>query len=109
MTDSGASHRTVSHLSLDPVAEAIRLHDLSVEYRAQGKHVKAKSASLRSLRILEKAVGPNHPDVANVLNTLAGVYEDLDQYEEAEKLCLRSVRIMETTAGDAPLDDDCAR
>src|SRR5688572_23479805 len=96
-------------ITRDAIQEAVRLHDLAVQYRAEGNHDKAKPASLRSLRILEKAVGPNHPDVANVLNTLASTYEDLDQYEEAEKLCLRSVQIMETIAGDPALDDDIAR
>ena len=30
----------------------------------------------RSVRMLEKALGPQHPDLANVLNTLGAIYED---------------------------------
>src|SRR5262249_32271867 len=48
----------------------------------------------QALHILEQAVGPDHPDVANVLNTLGQIIEEQGDYAEAESLYRRSVRIM---------------
>jgi tetratricopeptide (TPR) repeat protein len=72
--------------------------------RAEGKHARATSLSLRALRLLEKAEGSDHPDVANVLNTLAGVHEDQSEYPEAERLYQRAVKIMENAVGDADVE-----
>jgi hypothetical protein len=53
------------------VEEACRLHDEAGECYSRGKKKKAQSFFLRSLRLLESAEGPYHPDVASVLNSLA--------------------------------------
>ena len=59
----------------------------------------ALTVCAEALRLLEEAVGPDHPDVANVLNTFAAIHLDLDQYATAEALCRRSVGIMEQEFG----------
>ena len=79
----------------DPTDEACRLHEMAVSCRAEGKLDRAESLALRSLKIFQKACGPNHPDIANVLNNLAGVYQDRSEHKQAVKLYQRSVKIME--------------
>ena len=47
----------------------------------------------RSLAIREKALGPDHPDVARSLNNLAELYDDQGRYADAEPLYKRSLAI----------------
>ena len=58
----------------------------------------------RSLRILERESGPDHPDVANVLNTYGDIHLDLSRYTEAESFFRRSVRITADLSGDPDLE-----
>ena len=53
----------------------------------------------RSLAIREKALGPDHPDVAISLNNLAALLMDQAQYAEAEPLYRRSLAINEKALG----------
>jgi tetratricopeptide (TPR) repeat protein len=53
----------------------------------------------RSLAILEKALGPDHPDVAMSLNNLAALHEAQGQYAQAEPLLKRSLAIREKAIG----------
>ncbi len=53
----------------------------------------------RSVAILEKALGPEHPDVAASLNNLAGLYKVQGHYAEAEPLYKRSLAINEKALG----------
>ena len=53
----------------------------------------------RSLAIREKALGPDHPDVAGSLNNLAVLYHDQGRYAEAEPLYKRSLAIEEKALG----------
>jgi hypothetical protein len=78
----------------DPVGVACRLHAAAVTRREQGRFKAAQSACRRSLRILEQTVGTDHPDVANVLNSLAGIVQDLGEYARAEAVSRRSVGVM---------------
>jgi CHAT domain-containing protein len=47
----------------------------------------------------EKALGPNHPDVALSLNNLASLYSSQGRYDDAEPLYKRSLGIWEKTLG----------
>ena len=49
----------------------------------------------RSLAILEKALGPDHPDVAVSLNNLGELYRAQGRYAQAEPLYKRSLAIWE--------------
>jgi CHAT domain-containing protein/Flp pilus assembly protein TadD len=53
----------------------------------------------RILAIREKALGPNHPDVAQSLNNLASRYQDQGRYADAEPLYNRSLAIYEKALG----------
>ena len=52
----------------------------------QGRYADAEPLFKRSLAIREKALGPNHPDVATSLNNLARLYQDQGRYADAEPL-----------------------
>src|SRR5271170_4748983 len=47
----------------------------------------------------EKALGPDHPDVAQSLNNLALLYSSQARYADAEPLVKRSIAILEKTSG----------
>ncbi len=48
---------------------------------------------------MEKALGANHPDVAQSLNNLAALHENQGRYAEAEPLYKRALAIQEETLG----------
>ncbi|MCH6578498.1 MAG: CHAT domain-containing protein, partial [Proteobacteria bacterium] len=52
-------------------------------YHRQGKYAEAEPLHKRALAIREKALGPEHPDVATSLNNLAELYKAQDKYAEA--------------------------
>ena len=41
----------------------------------------------------EKTLGPNHPDLADILENLAGLYKDQGRYADAKALFKRSMAI----------------
>jgi Tetratricopeptide repeat len=47
----------------------------------------------RALAIREKALGPEHPDVASSLNNLVQLYYTQGQYGKTEPLCQRVLAI----------------
>ena len=53
----------------------------------------------KALAITEKALGPEHPDVATSLNNLAALYESQGRYAEAEPLYKRALAIREKALG----------
>jgi tetratricopeptide (TPR) repeat protein len=48
---------------------------------------------------MEKAFGPDHPEVAYSLNSLAGLYQDQRRYADAEALYKRALAIREKAVG----------
>src|SRR5262245_59301218 len=80
--------------SADPIATASRLHDAAVRRREQGQPRQAAPLCRRALRLLERHCGPDHPDVANVLNTLGSISLDLDHTTTASRCFRRATRIM---------------
>lgn len=87
-------------IACDPTEEASRLHDLAGAWRAQGQYAAALASSQHALMLCEQEVGLDHPDVANVLNTLTGIYEDQGNHAETERLYQRSVVLMEALSGE---------
>ena len=51
------------------------LNNLAGLYHAQGRYADAEPLYKRALAICEKALGPDHPDVALSLNNLAALYQ----------------------------------
>ncbi len=67
--------------------------------RAQYSYGEAESLYERSLKIKEKALGPDHFDVADSLNNLAVLYVRMGEYGEAESHYERALRIWEKAMG----------
>ncbi|MGH6847493.1 MAG: tetratricopeptide repeat protein, partial [Methylocella sp.] len=57
-----------------------------------GRYSEAEPLFQRALAIWEKALGPEHPDVATSLNNLALLYDAQGQYVQAEPLYRRAPR-----------------
>jgi tetratricopeptide (TPR) repeat protein len=57
-----------------------------------------------AIRLRERALGPDHPDVAQSLHNLALLYGSQRQYADAERLYQRSLAIREKALGGDHLD-----
>ncbi len=64
-----------------------------------GDHDNAVKAFTRGLRLLEKTLGNDHPDVATSLNNLALIHYSKARYEQAEPLYRRALMIDERVLG----------
>src|SRR6266851_4248860 len=64
-----------------------------------GKYEEAIPLVQRVLSMREKAVGPDHPDVAESLRILAGLHTRQGRYGDAEPLYQRSLAIFEEAHG----------
>jgi CHAT domain-containing protein/tetratricopeptide (TPR) repeat protein len=72
-------------------------------YWTLGQHIKAEAYFKRSLQMREAGLGPDHPDVASSLSSLAMVKAANREYEEAERLYKRVLDIRSRTiALDTP-------
>nr|XP_020653058.1 kinesin light chain 2 isoform X1 [Pogona vitticeps]XP_020653060.1 kinesin light chain 2 isoform X1 [Pogona vitticeps] len=80
------------------------LHNLVIQYAAQGRYEVAVPLCKQALEDLEKTSGHDHPDVATMLNILALVYRDQNKYKEAAHLLNDALAIREKTLGK----DHCA-
>ena len=75
------------------------LNNLAVLYQGTGRYAEAEPLFERALAIREKALGPDHPDVATRLNNLAVLYRDTGRHAEAEPLYQRALAIREKALG----------
>ncbi len=70
--------------------------------RAQGKYAVAEPLYKRALAIWEKALGPEHPDVATALENYAALLRKAGRGEEAAKLEARAKAIRAKHARENP-------
>ena len=75
------------------------LNDEVMSLYRQGQYDRAVVVAKKALEVAEKAVGPNHPSVAQSLNNLAGLYNTKGQYAQAEPLFKRALVIREKALG----------
>ncbi len=73
-------------------------------YQSKGDFARAEPLFERALHIKEKALGPDHPDVATSLNNLAGSYRAKGDFTRADPLFERALRIREKALGPDHLD-----
>jgi tetratricopeptide (TPR) repeat protein len=81
------------------LAQAQQLNQQVADLYQQGRYAEAIPLYQRSLAILEKALGPEHPNVASNLNNLALLYHSLGDYAKAEPLYQRALAIDEKALG----------
>jgi tetratricopeptide (TPR) repeat protein len=74
--------------------------------RVHGQYVKAEPLLQSALAISAKALNPENPDVATMLNGLVLLYHDQGRYAEAEPLYQRALAIREQALG--PVHPDTA-
>ena len=60
-------------------------------YHPLGRYAEAEPLFQRALAIVEKALGPEHTNVAARLNNLAALYDAQGRYAEAEPLYQRAL------------------
>ena len=80
-------------------AEWERLIQEIQSLQQQGHYPEAMVSAKQALKIVEKARGPEHPNVATTLLILADLYRTKGQYAEAEPLYQRSLAIREKALG----------
>jgi len=78
------------------------LISLAQLYSGQHKYPEAELACQRALAVFEKALGPEHPYVADTLNRLAGLYRAQGKYSDAEPLYQRYVALLEKDSKRPP-------
>ena len=79
----------------DDLRLARSLNNLAAAYAAQGKYAEAEPLYQRALAILEKVLGPDHPDVAAVLSNYADLLRATKRGTEAASLEARAAAIRE--------------
>ena len=86
--------KTAEHLGEGNPLLMSSLYSLATFYEQQGEYDKAEEQYKRALSIKEKTNGPNHPDVAIILNKYAGLLRHAHRDEEADLLSQRASEIM---------------
>jgi tetratricopeptide (TPR) repeat protein len=71
----------------------ISLNNLAWLYKAQGKYAEAEPLYNRALAIVEKALGPEHPNVAQSLENYAGLLRETGRVSKADLLEIRAKAI----------------
>lgn len=77
----------------EPLAQA--QNRLAALYFAQAQYAKAEPLAQRALELREKALGKDHPDVAESLATLAEVARGKSEFAKAEPLYQRALKVRE--------------
>ena len=72
---------------------ATSLNNLALLYDAQGKYAEAEPLHKRALAIWEKALGPDHPNVATSLRNYAALLRKTGRSDEAAALEMRAAAI----------------
>ncbi|HSR77339.1 MAG TPA: CHAT domain-containing tetratricopeptide repeat protein [Xanthobacteraceae bacterium] len=86
-------------LALSQTKEAQALNKQYLKLYEQGRYSEAIPLAQRVLAIVEKSLGPNHPDVGTLLYDIATLYYAQGRYAEAEALFKRSLAIGEKSFG----------
>ena len=96
----------------DAIESAVRLHGEALEALDRAEFARAATLATKALALFERESGPDHPDVANVLNCLAHASEGTAEYARALAYARRSVEIssrLRATPADPDLDRLCVQ
>ena len=75
------------------------LQNLAELLNALGDRSNTEPLYIRLLQIAEKSHGPDHPEVAEALDDLAGFYAETQNYGKAYPLLIRALKIKEMAVG----------
>ena len=84
--------------------QAEALNGQVIELYQAGRYAEATPLAEEALRLLQAALGPTHPDVAESLNNLGLVYQAQGRYGEVEPLFQESLAIRREQLGYRHLD-----
>jgi tetratricopeptide (TPR) repeat protein len=90
------------------VARAVELQEQSWTLEAEGKLDEASCACREALRLMECAEGRDSPDVANLLNDLAEIEQERQNFAEALALAKRAQSV-EAALGEHFAGEQAAR
>ncbi len=82
--------------------QSLSLNNLAVLYKAQGRYTEAEPLYQRSLA-WEKALGPEHPNVATSLENYATVLRETEREDKAEEMEARAHAIRAKHAEQNPV------
>ena len=99
-----AAHTRHRHKKSNAAVDLGKLSQEIEQLRQAGKIAEAIPVAEKAVAATERLRGPNHPDVAKALDTLAELYIAQSKYAEAEPLLKRSLAILERTAGPDNVD-----
>jgi tetratricopeptide (TPR) repeat protein len=90
------------HEKLDPNGSGMlqALETLAIVQGEQKQTDAALATATRALAIAEKTLGPNHPTVGNIVNTIGGDLAQQRHLDEAQKYLTRAHQIMVTLYGN---------
>jgi len=91
--------KQAQQLDLDEEHRVTSLNNLASLYYDSGRDEEAIPIYQEVVRIRERTLGPQHPQVAVSLNNLASAYVALGRYADAEALYLRSLGIRQEALG----------
>ena len=76
--------------------------NLTLALRNLGRYEEALEQCRANIEIVEKILGPTHPDLSRALFTLGTTLYHMAQYEEAENVLRRAVAVARASLGDHP-------
>ncbi len=79
------------------MAETLR--SLGLSYQGKSDYAKVEPFYQRSLAIYEKRLGPDHPEVGNMLVNLGYLYKAKGDYARAAPLLERALTLFEKALG----------
>jgi tetratricopeptide (TPR) repeat protein len=91
--------RAVARSSGDSLTQALALSQLGHLLMNQGKYEEAWESHSRALELRERALGPEHPEVASSIANLASVAWWMGRYEEAVEKAERAVALQSKALG----------
>ena len=89
-------------MALSDIILAATLNNLAELYKEEGRYGDAEPLYKRALATWKKALGPNHPDVAQSLNNLADLYSAQGRHADAEPLYKRALASTPEQKGGTP-------
>ena len=98
LLDRGAN-QLQTELGNQPLVKARLQHTIGRVYEALGLYQQGTAMLESALAIREKALGPDHPDVADTLQSLGVVADSKGNYDQAEQLYKRALAIKEKALG----------